>query len=171
MKVKYRILFFCLFCFAFIGCDRATKNLAKLHLMDKEPLTFLHNTIRLEYVENTGAFLSFGAEWSRTTSFWLLSVFPLFFLITLFIYAINKSRQISFLQMLPFALVFSGGIGNIIDRIIFDRHVVDFMNLGVNNLRTGIFNFADVYVVTGVTLLLLARYKRSARQEITDTNV
>jgi signal peptidase II len=73
--------------------------------------------------------------------------------------------------MLPFALVFSGGIGNIIDRIIFDRHVVDFMNLGVNNLRTGIFNFADVYVVTGVTLLLVARYKRPARQEISDLNV
>ena len=53
--------------------------------------------------------------------------------------------------MFPFAFIFSGGIGNIIDRIMFDRHVVDFMNLGVNNLRTGIFNFADVYVTTGVT--------------------
>src|SRR5882672_2643519 len=150
MKVKYRILFFCLFCFVFIGCDRATKNLAKIHLMDKEPLSFFHNTLRFEYAENTGAFLRFGAEWPKAISFWVLSMFPLLFLVGLFIYAINQSKQISLLHMLPFAFIFSGGIGNIIDRILFDRHVVDFMNIGINNMRTGIFNFADVYVTTGV---------------------
>jgi len=166
MKVRYRILFFCLLCFAFIGCDRATKNLAKIHLMDQPPLSFLHNTVRLQYAENTGAFLSFGAEWPKLVSFWVLSIFPLIFLVGLFIYAINKSRQISLLEMLPIAFIFSGGIGNIIDRILFDRHVVDFMNLGINNLRTGIFNFADVYVTTGVILLLIIRNRKSNRQEM-----
>ena len=166
MKIKYRILFFCISCFVFIGCDRATKNFAKIHLMDKEPLSFLHNAVRLEYAENTGAFLSFGAEWPKAINFWVLSVFPLLFLVGLFIYAINQSKQINLLQMLSFAFIFSGGIGNIIDRILFDRHVIDFMNVGINNIRTGIFNFADVYVTTGIILLLINQYRKPGQKEI-----
>lgn len=166
MKIKYRILLFCLFCFTFIGCDRATKNLARIHLMDKEPLSFLNNSFRLEYVENTGAFLSFGADWPRAVSFWVFSAFPLVILSALFIYAIKKSGQLSLWRLLPFAFIFSGGIGNIIDRIAFDRHVVDFMNIGYKNVRTGIFNFADVYVTVGVIMIFIFRTRKVEGQEI-----
>ena len=44
---------------------------------------------------------------------------------------------------------------NIIDRILFDRHVTDFMNLGIQNIRTGIFNVADICVTAGAIGLLL----------------
>ena len=59
------------------------------------------------------------------------------------------------MKIFSIALVFSGGIGNIIDRIVFDRHVTDFMNLGIGNIRTGIFNVADICVTAGVIGLLL----------------
>jgi signal peptidase II len=45
-------------------------------------------------------------------------------------------------------------MGNILDRLVFDRHVTDFMNLGIQNIRTGIFNFADLWITTGVVLLV-----------------
>lgn len=61
----------------------------------------------------------------------------------------------SFMKIFSLSLLFSGGIGNIIDRILFDRHVTDFMNLGVQNIRTGIFNVADVCVTAGAIGLLL----------------
>jgi signal peptidase II len=155
MKTKYRILVFCLISMVFIGCDRATKDLARMHLKDKEPWSWFHNTVRLEYAENTGAFLSFGEDLPRSISFWLFSALPLLFLSGFFIYALKRSATMNFLEMLPFTLIFSGGIGNIIDRILFDRHVTDFVNLGIRGLRTGIFNFADVYVTLGVLLLVL----------------
>jgi signal peptidase II len=53
------------------------------------------------------------------------------------------------------ALIFAGGVGNIIDRIFFDRHVSDFMNIGILRVRTAIFNFADVYITIGVIAFLL----------------
>jgi len=59
------------------------------------------------------------------------------------------------MKMFSIALVFSGGIGNIIDRIVFDRHVTDFMNVGFGNLRTGIFNVADMCVTAGVIGLFI----------------
>jgi signal peptidase II len=49
----------------------------------------------------------------------------------------------------------AGGLGNIIDRLRFDRHVTDFMNLGIGSVRTGIFNFADLYVTFAAIGFLL----------------
>jgi len=49
----------------------------------------------------------------------------------------------------------SGGLGNLLDRIMNDGRVIDFMNLGIGTLRTAIFNVADVCITTGVVLLLV----------------
>ena len=161
MKRSIKIILFCFISIVFIGCDQVTKELAKLHLKDKAAMSFYHDTFRLDYVENTGAFLSFGADWSPAASFWLLNVLPLLFLMGLFVYAIRKTANSTLMNVFPFLLICAGGLGNIIDRIMYDRHVTDFMNLGINNLRTGIFNFADVYVSTGVIMLLVMQWRKS----------
>jgi signal peptidase II len=67
---------------------------------------------------------------------------------------IRKSATLDWRSLFALTLIFSGGLGNLIDRILYDRHVTDFMNLGVFGLRTGIFNFADVYITLGVILAL-----------------
>jgi signal peptidase II len=154
MKNWVKIFLFCLTSFVFIGCDRVTKDLAKEHLMNKETVSFFHDTFRLEYVENTGAALNLGDSLPKKTSFWLLSMLPLSFLLILFAYAIKNMNNLSFLKIFSFALIVAGGIGNIIDRVLFDRHVADFMNVGIQNLRTGIFNFADVCVASGAILVI-----------------
>ena len=55
-----------------------------------------------------------------------------------------------------FTLLAASGIGNLIDRLLFDGHVTDFLNLGIDSFRTGIFNIADVVGVLGLATLLLA---------------
>ena len=155
MKSWVKIVCFCLTCFTFISCDRATKNMAKTHLKNQETVSYFHDTFRLQYAENTGAALSLGDSLPKTISFWLLSILPLVFLLGLFTYTIKNAQKMSFMKMFSLALLFSGGIGNIIDRILFDRHVTDFMNLGISNIRTGIFNVADVCVTAGAIGILL----------------
>ena len=59
------------------------------------------------------------------------------------------------MKIFSLAMVFSGGIGNIFDRIVYDRHVTDFMNMGIGNIRTGIFNVADICVTAGVIGLFI----------------
>ena len=168
MKNWLKVLLFCLASLMFIGCDRITKDLAKEHLMYREPISYFHNTFILEYVENTGAALSLGDQLSKPVSFWLLSVLPLVFLVTVFIYAIRKMKEFSLLKALSFSMIVAGGLGNIIDRILFDRHVTDFMNIGIHNVRTGIFNFADVCVTAGVIGLLISYREKKPE---TDLNV
>lgn len=155
MKNWGKIFLFSTASLAFISCDRVTKDLAKEHLKNQDPVSYFHNIIRLEYVENTGAALSLGDDLPKRMSFWLLSILPLIFLIALFASTIKNAGKMSFMKIFSLALLFSGGIGNIIDRILFDRHVTDFMNLGVQNIRTGIFNVADVCVTAGAIGLLL----------------
>ena len=57
-----------------VGCDRVTKRLAVVHLAGAPPQSYLQNTIRLEYAENKGAFLSL----SQLSEFTLLSEFSPF---------------------------------------------------------------------------------------------
>jgi signal peptidase II len=155
MKKWTKIILFCTCCLAFISCDRITKDLAKEHLKDKPAISYLNNTVRLQYVENTGAALSLGDDLPKTASFWLLSILPLVILLGVLLYTLKNVQQMGAMKIFSIAMIFSGGIGNIIDRILFDRHVTDFMNIGFGNIRTGIFNVADICVTAGVIGLFI----------------
>jgi len=156
MKTNIKVAILCLLSFSMVSCDQITKNLAKQHLMYKGTLSYFHDVFRLEYVENTGAAMSLGANLPQPYNFLLLSVIPLVIMLALIIYALMHIRQLNTFSIIAFALVFAGGIGNIIDRILRDRHVTDFMNLGINNLRTGVFNVADVCITVGVICLFFS---------------
>jgi signal peptidase II len=154
-----KILLFSISSLSLISWDRVSKELAKEHLKDKPGYSYFHDSFRLLYVENTGAAMSLGDQLSGTVGLWVLGIIPLVFLIGLFIYAVRRLKKLSFGKLLAFSLILAGGIGNIMDRLLYDRHVTDFMNLGIMNLRTGIFNFADVWITTGVIYFIFARRK------------
>ena len=65
-----------------------------------------------------------------------------------------RSRM-SFWRTAGIALFLAGGMSNWIDRA-FRGSVVDFLNVGVGWLRTGIFNFADVAIMLGIAIFVLA---------------
>jgi signal peptidase II len=56
------------------------------------------------------------------------------------------------------ALFVAGGASNLLDRITYGV-VIDFMNVGVGSLRTGIFKVADVAVMVGAGILVLEGYR------------
>jgi len=59
-------------------------------------------------------------------------------------------------RLLGVALIVAGGASNWIDRLVIGS-VVDFLNVGIGPVRTGIFNVADVAIMLGVMLIVLAR--------------
>ena len=150
MKVRIKLLLFCLVTLSAVGCDRVTKNLARTHLAHREGISYCSDTFRLEYAENTGAAMSLGADWPDGARFWLFNVFPVAMLLLLLAYLVQNSRQLHWMQVSALALIFSGGVGNLIDRIFNDSRVPDFMILGISTLRTGIFNVADMCITFGV---------------------
>lgn len=139
---------------ATIGCDQATKQAARSHLAGRPRQSFFGDAVRLEYAENKGAFLSIGSSlpaWARIAVFTVATGAML-----LVIAALSLKRHGPPTQRLALGLLWAGGASNLVDRVLHGS-VVDFMNVGVGWLRTGIFNVADMAIVVGVLLMVLSQ--------------
>jgi signal peptidase II len=68
-------------------------------------------------------------------------------------YYIIKSSDLTKLLMISISLIIGGGLGNIIDRILYGS-VTDFLFFDFVIFHTGIVNFADIAVTTGFFILL-----------------
>ncbi|MCB9275732.1 MAG: signal peptidase II [Lewinellaceae bacterium] len=135
-----------------IAFDQATKQLAREYLAGRGQLSYLGDTFRLAYVENKGAFLSLGAGLSDNLRFVALHILPVALLLGLLAYTLF-SQQLRGRQIIAFSFIVGGGFSNVIDRILYGQ-VVDFMNMGLAGLRTGIFNFADLSIMIGLVIML-----------------
>src|SRR5262245_32004306 len=135
---------------ATIGCDRATKHIAATTLSGTVGRSFLADTVRLEYVENPGAFLGLGADWPVWVRAALFGIGNSVLLIALA--AMAMRRQWSRPALLGLALFAAGGASNLLDRLAFGK-VVDFMNVGLGPIRTGIFNVADMAIMLGAGIV------------------
>jgi signal peptidase II len=148
---------------ACVGCDQSTKHVAKQLLQGRETISVMGDVLRLGYAENVGGFLGIGAalpEHLRIGVFLLLAALSLTALLA---YAVMR-RNIDLTHRLAVTLVVGGGIGNVIDRIVNHGGVVDFLNVGIGSLRTGIFNVADMAIVLGAAVLLLSMATARRRQ-------
>lgn len=136
--------------------DQLTKFTAVKWLKGTEPISFLGNFFRLEYAENTGAFLGMGANLPDWERYLLLTLFSSAILIVLMMFLFLK-KDLYKLDIYGYGLILAGGVSNMIDRIRAGV-VIDFMNMGIGDLRTGIFNVADMAIMAGLILVLLAHF-------------
>ncbi len=155
MRKFSRLLVVSALLIACVGCDQISKQVVRNQLVLSESHSYLGDTVRLIHTENIGAFLGLGDALpvSARIAFFQGGVG----LIVLgLLWAAAFARDMIRWQVIALALLAAGGLGNLIDRILYDGRVTDFLNLGVGSLRTGIFNIADVIEMIGVLLFALA---------------
>ena len=140
-----------------IGCDRVTKQIAAQHLAGRPRLSLAGDSVRLEYVENRGGFLSIGSELPETPRTVIFSIGTSALLACLGVWVCR--RVLAGGWALGPALVWAGGVANVADRIARGS-VVDFLNLGVGGVRTGVFNAADVAITLGVVVVAFDMARR-----------
>jgi signal peptidase II len=143
--------------------DRITKILATTYLQGRESISFLYNTVVLRYVENTGAFLSAGSEWPVFLKYIALILIPVLFCFYGVYYTVFKLNDRKL--VIVFASILGGAFGNLVDRLINDFSVVDFLNFGLGSLRTGILNVADMSVTFGVIYLIIYQLMEAKKKE------
>ena len=138
-----------------VGCDQVTKEIARAQLTLGESHAFLGDTLRITHVENPGAFLGLGANLPELARLMVFQgAIGLLVLALLWVAAFRPGTRPW--HVAGFTLLASSGIGNLIDRILNDGRVTDFLNVGIGSLRTGIFNVADVVGLLGFVVLLFA---------------
>jgi signal peptidase II len=130
--------------------DIVTKWIAVRDLYPRGvPREVFGEVVRLTLVYNRGA--AFGlhlGEYSR----WIFLVLTIAALVILAqLYRATPARDIA--RMLAIALVSGGAIGNLIDRVRGPQGVVDFIDIGIGDMRWPTFNVADMAVSTGAVLL------------------
>ena len=109
-------------------------------------------------VENSGAFLGLGSDFSPVIKSILLLALPVGVLVTVLVY-VFKDKSIDKLSLIGYSSIIGGGIGNIFDRFLYGS-VTDFLFIDLGGIfKTGIFNIADLSVTTGMILIIWASFK------------
>jgi len=133
--------------------DQVSKFVAKQYLQPGDFYSYIGDTFRLQYAENSGAFLGLGATLPDPWRHLIFTVLVGIFLLALLVYLL-RSNELTWFATVCLSLVCAGGLSNLIDRIAYDGRVVDFLNVGIGPLRTGIFNVADMAITFGALLML-----------------
>lgn len=105
---------------------------------------------------NTGAAFSFlsGKEWAQT--FFIILTFVVIIGLTVYLgYKIFYKKNLTKFSGVAYSLIIGGAIGNLIDRLAFQK-VRDFINVFYNtDIFTAVFNIADSALVIGVIMLII----------------
>lgn len=143
------------------GCntDLQTKKMVAASLKDEPPVSIVSGFLDMKYTENRAAGFSLlnglhadirlplliGLQALATT---LLCVFILF------------QRKKAVFLLLPYLIILSGALGNLIDRVR-NGYVVDFIHFHIKDrLNWPVFNVADILIVIGVGLAILGMLSR-----------
>ena len=114
-----------------------------------DSITVIPNLIDFVYVKNTGAAFSFLSD--KTYGIVILSIISVLFCIGVIFFMIKKKPQ-SRLLTISLALMLSGALGNVIDRIA-RGYVVDFIEATFINFP--VFNVADIAITCGALLIII----------------
>lgn len=113
------------------------------------PREVFGDVVRLTLVYNRGA--AFGLHLGQYSRWIFLGLTIAALVILAQLYRTTSARDIA--RTLAIALVSGGAIGNLIDRVRGPQGVVDFIDIGIGDMRWPTFNVADMAVSTGAILL------------------
>ncbi|MCB9230858.1 MAG: signal peptidase II [Bacteroidia bacterium] len=151
-----------------IGLDQISKIIIRNKVEFNEHIQLIGDYFIMTKVENTGAFLSLGSDFPDFIRIILLLVLPALVMIGGLAYILLK-KNVGQTIGIPVAFLIGGGIGNLIDRILYGS-VTDFLHIDLGGwARTGIFNVADMSIMFGMGLLLLkfVKDKNNKKEEET----
>lgn len=137
--------------FALVVFDQWTKGWIERHyeLGEYTPVFFWLDIIRLH---NPGAAFSFLADaggWQR----WFFTIFAVGVSVMLIVWLRKVHLKTEPILAIALALVLSGAVGNVIDRIEHG-YVVDFIHVHWQQAYFPAFNIADSAITIGAILLL-----------------
>ncbi|MBI4856192.1 MAG: signal peptidase II [Acetobacterium woodii] len=134
-----------------IFLDQYSKYLVVAHIKPLDTFPIIPNVFHLTYAENTGAAFSFF------TNMQIFLIIMTLVFIGVLIYFLIKIPNIKENRVINVSLAFiiGGAAGNLLDRLRLN-FVVDFLDFRM--IKFAIFNFADMFVVCGSIILVLALF-------------
>lgn len=147
MQTRYTL--FTLISITGIIIDQLTKIYIDRSMQLFDSIPVLENFFHITYVRNKGAAFSFlsNASW-RLPFFITVSIIAALVILVAF----RKLRDDQRLAQISLAMIFSGAVGNLIDRVRLGE-VIDFLDAHWYRHHWPAFNVADSLICVGVFLL------------------
>ena len=162
-----KILFIALPIFlVMLACDLVTKYITNLKLGENESVSFIPGFINFINVHND------GAAWNIFSGNQVFLIIFTFTFLIAFGFLYFKERGNNILFHIASSLIFTGCIGNLIDRLLFG-YVRDMIHFEFWP-KFPVFNIADICVCIGVILLiifyivLLVKSERKEKDNVSD---
>jgi len=151
-KIFKKNYFYYLFIVFWLALDQLTKFLVAKSLNLYQIVSVIPGFFNLTRVHNRGAIFGFLGQTSNSLALIFLNAGALLAFVVVCYYFLKTPPEM-FLTRIAFALVISGAMGNIIDRI-FRGFVIDFLDFYIGRLHWPFFNLADSCITIGAILLI-----------------
>jgi signal peptidase II len=139
-----------------VALDIVTKLLAVENLVPRHvPHDVIGDYVRFTLAYNPGAAFGFNLG---PASRWIFSTLSVVIVLVL----LRTTRDLvmhSRLAAIGVPVVIGGAVGNLLDRVRFREGVVDFIDVGIGNVRFWTFNVADSAVTVGAICLVIALWR------------
>jgi len=136
--------------------DRLTKEWVAENIPLGTARPIVSDYVRIVHAQNTGA--AFGLLPERTTLLSVLSVVA----VLAIVYYYRQIASSSSLVSATLGMQLGGAFGNLLDRVT-QGYVVDFVDVGVGDIRFWAFNVADSSIVVGIILVTAALWYEDHR--------
>ena len=159
--MKQKLLLAALMIGGLVYADIVTKQWALATLAPGRIIETLGGRVPLTLAFNEG--VAFGLPLPSAGRYLIIfaTLLVLFVLASMFI----QARRDDWVRLLSIQLVAAGAIGNLIDRVRWDRGVVDFIGpIDLGFMHWPIFNIADMAITTGAILLGISLWREDAQK-------
>lgn len=125
-------------------------------ILSGKNLIIIPNILNFTYTENTG--VAFGIGSSNLILIIIANIVVLGIIIK---FIKERKEQVNFSILISLGLILSGGIGNLIDRIV-KGYVIDFIDINLFNFPN--FNIADISITIGILSLIFILCKSMLKE-------
>ena len=144
--------------------DQLAKIYIDTTMLLHESFPVIAGFFSITYVRNPGAAFGFLADASPLFRY-LFFVSVTVTAIVLIFHYLRKSKAEELMLTFSLALILSGAIGNLIDRIRFGE-VIDFLDVYIGAYHWPAFNVADSAISVGAVILLVELVRRGRERDI-----
>ena len=123
------------------------------HIPKHHSIMVFNDFFALTHIRNPGVAFGLGADWSSEYKAYMFIGFSIIAIIAILIF-FHQTPPENKIVRVGLILIFSGAIGNMIDRILY-QEVIDFLDLFVGSYHWPAFNVADSCITVGVLLMFV----------------
>lgn len=148
--------------------DQYTKMWVNIHIPKHHFIMVIDNFFAITHIRNPGVAFGLFADGPSELKTYLFIGFSIIAIIAILIF-FHQTPPENKMVRIGLILVFSGAIGNLIDRILY-HEVIDFLDFFVGSYHWPAFNIADSCITIGVLLMFVDLIQAGKAPQVEDSS-